>query len=265
MSVLKNQRRLSRSEFEYNYCLFYAEYADRVNRTSKRRMKWVGKPLLNAMNNALQSILNVNQYRFAKGDNIDKKIKSVNKAIDDIYNIQKPLLTYFNIEVLPFNKQVRCVEFLSKEVELLSDITNQTERCCKFLVIDYESVHKMKFIENMCELHRLTHSKLIRATGNLENTETPILANLIDTALYNLLCANNIYPQNKDEYLIRKDKFDYVLELLDEMYVPLYSYFEIMNYSEKEQYRWVNLIEQEIKLINGVNKSDKKHFSHLLS
>lgn len=116
MSVLKNQRRLSRSEFEYNYCLFYAEYADRVNRTSKRRMKWVGKPLLNAMNNALQSILNVNQYRFAKGDNIDKKIKSVNKAIDDIYNIQKPLLTYFNIEVLPFNKQVRCVEFYQRRL-----------------------------------------------------------------------------------------------------------------------------------------------------
>jgi len=263
VSVLKNLRKVSRSEYEYNYIVFYKEYSERVNRTSKRRMKWVGKPLLNAMNDALHSVLLVNQYRFAKGDSISKKVERVNKAIDAIKNLQKPLLVYFNIEKLLFKKQVRCVEFLAKEIRLLNDIINQTQATHKFLVIDHESVHKMKFIENMCDLHKLTHSKLIRATGNLENTDTPVLASLIDSALYNLLFANSIYPQNKEEYLQREDKLNYVLELLDEMYVPLLSYFEIMEYSEKEQRRWVGLIEEEIKLIHGLKKSDKKHFAHL--
>jgi hypothetical protein len=266
MSVLKNLRKISRYEFEYHYSKFYEEYKEKVDSLPKRKTKLVGKPLLIAMNNAHNSILRVNQYLFTKKEyRKEERDKLIIKAINDVYAIQNPLFTYWNVEKTPRKKQARWCYYLDREIDLLNNLLDSDKKMeYKFIIIDWNKSKTIEFIHNMLELHRTLHSKLIKAVDGCDNTETPILAELIDTALYETLCINKIYPTTAEEYLDREYKIDSVLTLIDSMAIPLCSYFSLMKYSESEQRKIITLIETEEKLLNGLKKSDVKQFSYLL-
>lgn len=259
-------RKTSRFEFEYNYTKFYAEYIKKIQSISNRRKKWVATPLLKSMNKAYISIMRINQYLFTKqSTHKDDREELILQAIQDIYRIQKPLFTYWNIEKISFEKQVRLCSFLNKEIQLLGNLLREDKTLTQFVVIDWNAVNKMKFLQKMCELHTFTHSKLIRAIDDLENTETSILAELIDTALYQLILANKNIPTTKQQYLEREKRIDTVLQCLDDICIPLCSYFNIMQYTDKTMRKWICLIEEEKRLLLGLKKSDRKNFSYLIN
>lgn len=225
------------------------------------------QPLIYSVNKSYESVMRVNQYLFTKQRyHYDDRENIILSAINDILKIQKPLFIYWNIEHIPFKKQVRWCEMLNREVRLLRGLLKVEESKnidMKFIAIDWEKAKQLEFINNMMELHKYTHSKCIRANNTLNDFDTPILIDLINSALYEVIMLNQIYPVTYEEYMEREYKIDTALQCLDNMAVPITSLSHIMKYSLNTINKWIELIEDEIKLLKGLKKSDKGHFSNL--
>lgn len=276
MSVLRSKRHLSRYEFEHNYIQFYNYTTDIMSKTPKRRRKYLCEPLSKQINIIFNWIMTLNENIYAKNDK-GKLVReqAIIKSIDEIYNIEKVLMVYWNVMKIPFKKMCNWCEYLNKEIALLNGIMKETntleeKECSKhhkkqrnLFVLDWNKINKVDFLKNMSDLHRYTHGKTIRAVKDFENGTTPLIISLIDDALYNVMTANACYPQTKEEYEIRSGKIKRAINDLNRIQIPLLSYFDIMQYSNKTQEEWSGMIVNEIKLLQGLQKSDKKRFGNL--
>ena len=134
----------------------------------------------------------------------------------------------------------------------------------RFIVLDVAKIKSMDVTRNAAIFHRFVHSKVIRATHDLENGSTPLLVKMVDDFFYNVMTANAIYPKTPQEFQDRERRLKMALNSLKYMQVPLYSYFDLMDYSEDIMVKFADFINNEEKYLNGLMRSDRKNFAHLI-
>lgn len=267
MSVLKAKRNLAKSEFERTFLLFYADSERLLNKVPKRRKKYICTNIALLNNAILNDLMIVQEYLFAKKEH-KKTIKQlrIQSAIQRIECLEKEIMVYSNIMFLPFDKQCNWCENLNKEIALLNGMIDDETEKSKFrvTVLDWSKINKFETLRNMADLHRYTHGKAVRAVGQFENGTTPLLIGLIDEAFYRLMKANSYIPRTKAEYEERAKNIEIVLQNLNKIQRPMLLYFNVMKYSDRVQREWSKMLNKEIKLVKGLQKSDKKRFSKLI-
>ena len=297
MSVLASQRKQSKYDFVNNYVEFVKEFTPKMRKIPKRRHTLIYKPLQSSIANALDCITRIEVYLYVPKTNynIDKFITMIENAINAIYQIHKPMLIYFNIFHIPFEQQCKVADRLSRELQMLyglldkaikkknnekvvDDMANKSVHDRKYpktninlqkypykmWILDWSQINSFKTAKLMCAFHRFMHSKLIRATHDLENCETPLIAKLIDVAFVYLTNANYIYPHNKDEYEQREHLLKLTKQNLKSLQIPLLSYYNIMGYSENTMIMIADKLMELINSIDALMRSDKKRFGHYL-
>lgn len=266
MSVIKAKRHIAKSEFEQTFSLFYADSRRLLSKASKRRKDFIC-PKIICLNNSIYNDLMIVQLNlFAKQkDKKDEKQKRIKYALEKIENLEKAIMVYSNIMSLPFDKQCRWCDPLNKEIALLNGMIEDDNDKSDFRVkvLDWEKINKFQVLKNMCALHRYVHGKAVKAKNFLDNGETPLIIELIDEAFYNTMTASTFFPKTKEEYQNRKNKLKRALHCLDEIQRPMLSYFNTMEYSDRVMREWSELLNDEIKLLKGLQKSDKKRFRKL--
>ena len=265
MSVITAKRHIAKSEFEHTFSLFYADSRRLLSKVPKRRKDIICSKMIWLNNSIYNDLMIVQLYLFAKQE--EKKIekqKRIKRALEKIENLEKVIMVYSNIMALPFNKQCNWCNPLNKEIALLNGMLENDEDKSNFKikVLDWDKINKFQVLSNMCELHRYVHGKAIRAVNTLDNGDTPLIIELIDEAFYNVMSAN-YFPKNKEEFQYRLNKIERALQCLDEIQRPMLSYFNVMKYSNRVMNEWSNLLNTEIKLLKGLQKSDKKRFRKL--
>lgn len=265
MSVLKKERKVSRYEFENSYLEFYKFMKPKLNKIPKRRYKYIGKPLYNAINYAYKQVINVNSYLFRRKEYKDKEIheKNVQMAILSIHKIQKPLIVYWNIMKISFEEQCKVAQELNRILALLGGLQMSKKKPKSLMVMDWGKIKSTNYINKITILHRYMHSKVISAVDDLENVESSMLVQYVDDLLFQVITANNVFPRTQEEYEFRTKKLDKAISDLYFMQRPMLAYFNIMEYSEEIINHWIELQQECLKLLYGVKKSDKRRFNNL--
>lgn len=267
MSVIVAKRNLSKIQYVESFRQLQLYTQKKLEKIPKRKRKWLRDPIAKIMNETFDMIIEIANDYFLYGIKILSKQDSARLIIDSLLSLQKPLLSLWNIEnyLYPTKKMEYWCKLINEEVRQIAIMGNiELNNYDKMFILDYTGIEQMNFLSNMCDLHWFVHSKLtslnehIRATGGL------CLIKLIDEALFRVFNANRIYPTTKEEYELRAENISIAIKCLKEMEIPMLSLFTLELFSEGVMRQWVKQLNEEMKMLNGLQKSDKTKFKNLL-
>ena len=241
-----------------------------AKKTPMRKRKWLINPIFVYANDILKRVMDISEEMNRKdiiyNDKISKRIENVIAIIDDVKYLQPLLLALWNVESYKFSSmcnfasQINLFQTLIIKTIKGVDYNIESEYIC---VLNFDRIKTVAFLSNLSELHKYTHGKVCHMKNTLCDNSASLIIELIDSAFSHVIIANSKIPQNKSEYEKRKCHISEAIKNLDELNRPLISCFNVMNYSENTMQQWGNLIDTEIKLLKGLQKSDAERFSNL--
>lgn len=262
MSVLKSQRTLSRHEYVHTFEKLYKYTQERISKVSKRKYNWLCMPIINNMNSIYNHVMQINNEYFCYGIKLMDRKDQANLVINELKDLQKPLLALWNIEKYETKKMAIWSDMINEEIKYLSRLGGLQEGEVKHIfILDYKAVQEADFIRVMCELHKLIYSKTISLPDMARSTNGTLLMNLADEALYRVCHANRFVPTNKKMVENRKEDLSIAYDCIRQMQQPMISIFNIMNYSENTMIEMASKLDSELRLLKGVLQSDKKRFA----
>lgn len=264
MAVLKSKRGISNLEFENNFVELYRFSSMHISKVPKRKKKWLCEDINKDMNLLYKKVMDINELYFrsksARSLYISESILSIEYILKDL---NKHLLSLWNIQGYDFNTMEKWAMLIKKEIFLLNK-----EGCDNFIdlninILDWDYINKAIFLKNMSELHRYTHSKVINAKNDFDDTDGNLLISLVNDAFYELILANTKVPKTKEEYEVRRNHISKAITYLGEMNRPMLFYFNMMEYSERIMVEWSELLVNELKMLISLQSSDKERFKNL--
>lgn len=264
MSVLKSKRNLSDIEYLDAFINLLKQTEDRISRLPKRKMAWLGEPILTKLYEIQDDIIAINNDYYCHGIKLKSKPEQAQIVIDKILNIQKDLLILWNDERYETRKMVNWIGFFNTEIinlEKMGGVAHDSKN--EMYILDYNEIHNARFLNKMSALDRFVHSKVVSLPRNLRYTSGRKIVDLADKAFYLLVEANRYIPTAKWQYENRKQKITEAMTCLKEMESPMFGLFLNMQYGNKTMIAWASLLEDETKLLSALLKSDKERFCNL--
>ena len=263
MSVLKNKRKLSRTEYERTFEELYGYAISQTNKVPKRRKKWVTKEIDAVMNDAYVWVMDLSEAYFEKNVRAEAREKIAIKIIRRLNGMGRPLFTYWNVMGCTDKEMERWLDLIKREIDLLNNFVIEKNFAMSLQVLDWNKIDRVSFLKNMCDMHRYVHTKVIHANCAYDDSAGNLLIRLVDDALYNIMEANRKIPETSDEYKRRKEHICKAIASLNEMNRPILFYFNLMQYSERVMREWAGMLSEELKMLAALQKSDKERFSNL--
>ncbi len=263
MSVLKSKRVLSPHEYVTNFIDLYKYTEERLAGVPKRKRKWLCEPIILKMNSIYNIIADSNCDYYISNTKLCDNTDIANEIINELLNLQRPLLALWNIEKYKTQKMAHWSDLINEEINYVKRIGVIKEEKAKLFIIDYEAVNKADFLKALSKLHRLIYSKTISLPDNIRGAKGLLLMRLADDALYYAYDANRFVPTTKAMYDARAKKMIKAYKRLKAMDNPMFSLFNLMGYSEKTMIEMANALQDATNLLYGVIKSDKERFKDL--
>jgi len=264
MAVLRSKREIAKSEFQSTMCNLYDYSLNRTKDIAKRRKKWLSANIDAIMNRAYSEVMSSSTMYFETKEQREECVrKSATEAMYILYSLQKPLLVMWNIEHYDYDDMIEWANFIRKEQSLLLKTAGKEEHPVKLVVLDWNLIDRVNFLHNMSELHRYTHCKVANAEIKYDETQGKMLIECVNDAFYHVMVANAKVPTTKKEYEKRKAHISKGIDSLRHMNKPLLFYFNLMHYSEETMEEWSDMLEQELKMLYSIQRSDHNRFSKL--
>lgn len=264
MSVLKNKRKIARTEYENTFSKLYQYSMTQTIKVPKRRKKWLCPNIDNTMNEVYRSLMAVTDSYFStKTEKYKYASAKATNCIKKLNSLEKPLMILWNVQKYETKKMQTWSDQIKMEVGLLNNMIESENIECTVSILDNYSINKALFLKNMSALHRYTHGKVTNATNLYDDTEGFILISLVDDAFYELMLANKKIPETKEEYEQRKQHISNAITYLKNMNRPMLFYFNLMQYSERVMVEWAKMLSEELKMLYSVQKSDRERFGKL--
>lgn len=263
MSVLKTQRRVSSSQYWSSFTELYAFHVERIALISGRKQKWICTDINVIMNKAYEIVSSIESKYFPKDDKEEIKESLFSKTIDYLESLQNGLLILWNIEGYSMRQMSNWATMIDSEMKLLNDSMKTKREFNKIQILDWDKIHSTNFLNNMSKLHRFVHGKVIKVPHRYGDTIGASLTQFIDTAFVDIMRANIKMPETKDEYEKRKLLISEAISCLEDSEFPLLQLFNISHYSERVMKEFSDMLSNEIKMLKGLQISDRKRFADL--
>jgi len=130
-------------------------------------------------------------------------------------------------------------------------------------VLDKNAIQNVEFIGTMSKLHRELYRIIISTPAYFRETRGGLLLKLADEALYEVCMTNRRIPKTKKQADKRAEYLAASMDTLNKMQVSMISLFNIANIDDKCKKYLSYLLNKEIKLLNGLKKSDEKLYGNL--
>ena len=262
MSVLRSHRQVSQTEFENTFSKLYKYSRQQTSRVPARRQRWLCPNITQTMNTIYTDVMSMSDYYdcgFLPRD--EYRAKAATRCITNLLSLQKPLLTLWNVSGMETKKMATWLSLINKEVDLMKCFSDcETD---ELFILDWKRIGELNFLGNMSALHRYSHGKISNSKKKFNDTEGLLLISLVDSAFYNVMSANRKMPTNRDEYLKRKESISKAISDLKALNRPMLFFFNLMEYSESVMTEWSGMLRKEIKLLQGLLKSDEQRFGNL--
>ena len=276
ISIHVSDRTLSRMQYEDSFRALRDNIRQRVERIPKRRWKTVAKPVLDAVNDAFEVILCIEEdpVRGTKTA-AQKRYDLILRAQSLIKRIEKPLWVMWSIcndeeepDLKAWEPRKRanlCQEF-NKVLKLLHDMQKDSSKYdpgkdVGLTMMRYYTESEIEgalFLRTIRDLHRMTHGKALRLNMIARDAEASLLLRFADTAWYCAVYGNQMLLTDPVQRERRREAFSMAISALNKMQRPLFNLFSIGSYSNREMQEWVHLLNESTRLIVAVQSSDGK-------
>lgn len=263
MAVLKSKRSVSSEEYEHSFKVLYQHFTSHLSRVPKRRQKWLCKELYRILNRTFEDIMEINEGYFVKGNKRVAVDNLVLSCIRRLQSLQKPLLVLWNVEKFEIRRMVYWVKLIHTVLDLLNDMMEAPIEMEYLYILDWNAIYRAKFMSNMVELHRFVHGKVVKAPIKDDDSYNYLFISLIDDALFELCEANHRVPKTAAEYQTRRQHISKAISDLNKCQRPMVYFFSMHEYSNEVIKQMSELLSAELKMLYGVNKSDKIRFANL--
>lgn len=266
MTVLARDRQLAGTEFEMNCARLVKYTVQRIDTIPNRYKKFVRPRLLTLVNDAYYDAIMANETDSRTPAGKRERAKLLDDAIRSLARLEKPLVVYWSL----FNTKKGGIKewttFINKEMVLLNGAAGYGpgERELPMIhTFDMAYNPDKEFENKMKELHKYTYDKICHVPLDYKDHLSDQILILVDNALYGVLMGNLYIPVTMEQYETRDGRFKKAIQNLNSLQRPLYALWNVMEYSENAMDEWADLINEELKLIQGVRKSDRQRFGHL--
>lgn len=272
MAILKNKRKLSKYEYEHSFDVAYKHLGICMKSVPNRMKYWINKPINQKLNFIYSNIMELRTNYFNDSEKDALSLSIINSVIDEILSLQICFYSFWNIMNYDDQKKIYWCELFNKVLLLLYGLRKknilynlnyfQEERFIMYYKND--DLKKVKFLNNMSELHKYTHKRIAHAKKLYADRECDMLSDFVNMALYSCLEANKKIPTNKHELEIRSKYFSNAISNLKKMEIPMLSLFNLMDYSENILKEWSELFTYTLNSLYAIKKSDKNRFKNLI-
>lgn len=264
ISVLRSKREISKSEFENSFKNLYEHSIKQTNNIPNRKKYWLATNIEGILVDTYLMIMELNEDIYRRHDcyYTEEELERFRNILIKLHDLEKPLIVLWNIENYEMKKMVSWAKLLQNSYNMVikkSGIKWEYE----FMVLDRVKMKEVKFLGNLSELHKYTHSKVINAPRMYDSNTGNIIIRLIDETLYLVCEANRKKPQTKKQYDKRCEKLEKAIKNLYMMQRSMLSYYNLVGYSERIYNEWSKMLMDEIKMLQGLQKSDKEKYSNL--
>ena len=264
MSVLVSKRTLSRHEYVNTFMELYNYTNIKLNKVPKRKRKFLCEKLISQMNLIYNRVMEVNNEYLHHGIKLMDISDQAKYLISQLYLLQKPLVALWNIEHYKTKYMAHWADMIDKEINVIASLGHLQNKGGRHMyILDYEAINKANFIKTMSILHRFVYTKIIPVNPNFRDTKGILIIDLADEAWYRVTHANRFVPTNKKMYEQRVKDIEIAFDCLRKMQQPVNALFNYMGYSENTMLEWSRLITEEMKLLKGLQISDRKRFADL--
>ena len=274
MSILKSERKESRTQYIYHYTKLYNYTVERAAQVSNRKVDFLVTPLADKMNNIYRLLRSIefyydkNRHRLAS-----RRYKWLKNAID--YLCQLEFYLYIFWLGMTEDKTIRLkqreywvklvndnINFIHSAMKRSSCYNEKEDNNVKHITyFSQDDFQKTRFLSKMYELFKMILSVSSRISKAQSGFYVRILFDCISRALYLGVKGNMIFPKNKDEYEARKDYFTRCINNLKSMNEPLIQSFIVTQANEDTVEKAATLLHESISMLVGVMKSDESRFS----
>lgn len=263
MAVLRSRRRTSACEYENTLARLYEYSRRKTSAVSKRRQKWLCQEIDSIMNEVYFNIMGISTDYIADKEERSKHSADIaTTAADKLMSLQKPLIVLWNVQKFETKRMEEWASMIERECILLNGLAQRKE-VGDFMILNWHTIGSVSFLNNMSKLHRYTHGKVVNGSKAFDNTHGRLLIKEVDDALYYLLLANKSVPKTKGQYEARRAFISKAISCLKRMNRNMLFYFNLMEYSERIMNEWSDMLAQELKMLQALQKSDKSRFANL--
>ena len=262
MSVHARKRKIAYGEFEHNMRKFCKQLNERLNSVPVRYQRYISPKLYNRSNRAYTALIYANEQNGNTEKGKAKRNVYFEEAIKCLKDLRKPLYAAFNLLDASEGGMKVFVDLLNREIALICGLIGR-EYKQMFYILPRRKFQTVLFLGKMSELHKYTYEKIGHAPKYCRDTLCEHIADIADTALFWVVEANRVIPQTKEEAEQRDEKLKNAIDSLNTLQRPLLSLWNLMDYSERIMDEWAGLIEEELRLLEGIRKADKTRYKSL--
>ena len=237
MSVLRGKRKVAFTEFERQMGVICRVIKDRLNSVPARYRKFINPKLYEPANKAYTAVILANEQSPRTAQGLQRRNALFDTALKSILQMQKPLIAY--------------------------GVTKRQEAQPMIVALPKEKMKRLAFLNKMGELHKYTYQKIGHAPNDCKDFISGKIADFVDTALYAVVMANHKIPETKDEAEKREKNLQLAIDSINGMQRPLLALWNIMDYSESVMDEWAGLLDEELKILEGLKTADKARYKSL--
>lgn len=264
MTVVKSKRGIAFSEFEWHMAAIVRETKQRLNPVPARYRKFIYPRIYEPTSRAYTAVILANEINARTEEGKGRRSELLEGALKDIRSLQTPLYGAWNILGTKEESCKDWADMLNREIALITGVINK-ERAVDELIqaLPKKKIERLEFLKVMAQLHKYTYTKIGHAPNDCKDFISMKIAELTDTALCEILKANGKIPETGKQATERARHVQGAIDNLNAMQRPLYALWNIVDYSENEMDEWAGLIDREIRLLEGLKKSDRERFKNL--
>lgn len=263
MSVLRSKRKTAFSEFERQMGIIVRHTSDRLNSVPMRYRKFIYPKIYDPTNRAYTDVILANEQNVKTPEGSRQRSALFTDALRAILSLQKPLLSLWNILDIREDGAKQWADMLNREIALIFGVTKREEVQPMIVALPKSKIQRLAFLQKMAELHKYTYEKIGHAPNHCKDFLSGRIADHIDTALCSVVLANHKIPETRTDAEKRERYIQAAIDSLNAMQRPLLALWNIMDYSEKTMDDWAGLIDEELKLLEGLKKADRARYKDL--
>lgn len=263
MSVLRSNRQVAFTEFERQMGIICREVKNRLSSVPARYRKFINPKLYEPASKAYRCVTLANEQSPKTAQGLARRNALLDTALKSIMQLQKPLLAYWNLKDSTEGGMKELADMLNREIALIFGVQKREGVRPMIIILPTKKMERLAFLKKMSELHKFTYQKIGHAPTDCKDFVSDEIALCADTALCSVVLANNKIPETREEADHRATHLQNAIDNLNAMQRPLLSLWNIMDYSENIMDEWAGLLNEELKILEGLKKADQTKYKNL--
>lgn len=263
MSVLRSKREVAFTEFERQMSNICKELKARLSTLPVRYHKYLDRKIYEPASHAFEAVIIANEKNAHNDKERQKRDALFRAALAEIGKLQKPLLAYWNIKDSKEGGMKQIADMIGREYGLIYGILGRKDVPPMIVTLQKKKMEELLFLGKMSELHKYCYQKIGHAPNDCTDFISARIADFADSALYHVVMANRKQPETRQEADEREKHLQSATDCLNGMQRPMLALWNLLDYSENTMNEWAGLLDEEIKLLEGLKKADKARYKDL--